>query len=166
MANNGEIVIRIEEGSVEPKPLEPEEQKKKDSAGLLETAALVYCLKRAAESAKAITIEEVKYQINRHFRLTDDYISQQNLNIALGVVSKTKNAALGALGTFKALGGGGAGILGAITAAGIAVVQTGVQIVHNYEEEKLRLNKMNAELSFNRQRAGYSLTAGSVGENR
>jgi hypothetical protein len=38
--------------------------------------------------------------------------------------------------------------------------------LHNYQQELIKINQMDAQLSFNRQRAGYSLTAGSIGENR
>ena len=161
MANNGEIVIRIEEGSVQPRPVDPDNQEKKDSASMTETAALTFCLKRAAEAVKSITIDEVKYQLNKHFELTDDYISQQNMNIALNVVNKVKNTAMSMIGGYAVAGPAGAAVMGMIS-----IVNTSIQISRNYEQERIRLNKMDAELKFNRERAGYSLTAGSIGENR
>lgn len=165
MAKNGEIIIRFEEGKPQngPTPATKTTVEEKSTAddSTLETAVMVYCLKKSANAIKNITIEEVKYHLNMRFQLTDNYLAQQNMSIALNVVNKVVGTGMTIAAGFKV-----AGPAGAIVAAGIAVANTAIDIAHNYEQERLRLNKMNAELSWNRQRAGYSLTAGSVGENR
>lgn len=167
MANNGVIKIIFEEGSNKtpgPKPINdkmsPESDKNKD-ADILKTAALSAMLYRAGRQLKDVTIDEVKRQIDLNFALTDNYMARQNMNIALGIIDKAGGAVV-SIGTGFAI----AGPVGAVIGAGLEVVKTGLNIFHNYQQETINLHKMNVQLEFNRQRAGYSLTVGARGENR
>ena len=103
--------------------------------------------------------------------MNDNYLGQQNVDVALNVINKVWETGLSIYSGAKlgmSLSGGSAygAIAGAIIAAGVSTLQTVQQISHNYEQEQIKINQMNASLKFNRQRAGYSLTAGSIGENR
>lgn len=167
MAEGKEIVIKIVgEEATENKKIDPTGEKvkktsEKSTDDIFDTATMSYVKAKIANTLKGVVISEAKYQLNKYYTLTDDYLGQQNMNIALNVGSKL-------LGTAIAVKAGAsvAGIPGAIAALFASGITTGFQIAHNYEQERIKVAKMNAELQFNRQRAGYSLTAGSIGENR
>lgn len=164
MAEGKNIVIRIinEGGSGSQKnKVDVTGQDQKKSTDVLETAVLSSVLHRSFEQLKGAVVSETKYQLNLNYSLTDNYMSKQNMNIALGILSRGYSAGVSIASGFAVGGWVGAGI-----AAGMEVLKLGVDIYHNYQEEAINLRKMNAQLRFNRQRAGYSLTAGSRGENR
>jgi len=174
MNRNGVITIRFEEGGKTPGPQPvdpvnptPDAEKVTDN-NLLETAVLGALLHKTASQVKNMAINEAKYQINKYFMLTNDYLGQQSMNIALNVINKALD--FGTTIYFGAKMGAKAGpagaIAGVVLAAGVSIISTVQQISHNYEQERIKLNQMDAQLQFNRQRAGYSLTAGSIGENR
>lgn len=158
---DGEIVIRIVaddgEGKTDATGQKEVDEKQKD----LETAAVTTALQKAAKQLARIGVGEVLYQTNLYFSLTDNYQAEQNLNIAKDIFSKSLSTAI----TATALGSkfGPAGIAIAI---GIAVVETSLDIINNYQQEDINIRKQNNQLAFQRVRAGYSLTAGSRGENR
>ena len=169
MAEGKEIVIRIiNEQGTDKKKADVTGENQEKSTDALSTAAMTTLLQKAARQVKGMVINEAKYQINKYFQLTDDYLGQQNLNIALNVVNKVWNTGLSVFAGAKV--GASAGpigaVAGAVLMASVSTIGTLQQISHNYEQERIKLNQMNVNLSFNRQRAGYSLTAGSIGENR
>lgn len=175
MAEGKEIVIRIinEGGSIdgndtEQKKVDVTGEKDKKSSDAVETAFMTSVIKKAYNQAKGIVIGEAKYQISKYFQLTDNYLGEQDLNVALNVIGKVWEVGLSIYAGIKI--GKKYGPAGAIAATAIAVgatvVNTAMQVAHNYEQERIQLNQMNAQLEFNRQRAGYALTAGSIGENR
>jgi len=172
MANNGEIVIRFEDGTdSKVKKVDPTGEKKKQEGGsdIFDTALTLWAMKRAANLIKDIGVGEVKYQLSKYYKLNDNYIAQQNMDIALNIASKVISTGIGIFAGAKAglkVGGPAGAVIGASVAVVGATVKTGMDIIHNFEQENIRLRQMNAQLQFNRQRAGYSLTAGSVGENR
>ena len=100
------------------------------------------------------------YEINKYFNLHDDYIGQRNLTIAKNVVSKSLGMATAVASGFMV--GGPAG--GAIALVGVTA-SLGIEIYQNYDQENIKLRQMNAQLSYSRQRAGFSLTSESIGEN-
>lgn len=168
MADRGEIIIRFTQGDAEtPSPdAEPvnttgEKQVQSSTSNMFRTGFFLYAAKKAYSGAKQITINEAKYQLNKYFRLTDNYLGQQNMNIALGIVNRVANFGLSVASGFMI-----GGIPGAIVTAGIDITKNILEIAHNYEQENINLQKMDNQLQFNRQRAGYSLTSGSIGENK
>lgn len=169
MASNGEIIIRFEEGAGSKPKVDPTGEDKKSENTVLNTALLIWAAKKAATLIKNVTINEAKYQLNMHYKMTDNYIGQQNMDIALSVAEKSVSAVTSIVGGALAgakLGGAPGAVIGAVIGVGGFGITTALQISHNYEQERIRLRQMDAQLQFNRQRAGYSLTAGSVGENR
>ena len=176
MAEGKEIVIRIinqnsgnnGNGSSNTTDVTGQNQEKA-SDDYFETSAMVSLISRGVSQLKNIVVGEAKYEINRYFQLNDDYFGQQNMNIALNVMNKVVDVG-SSIYTGAQLGysvGGVAGaVVGAIVGAGVSAVSTLMEVDRNYNRQTITLNKMDAQLQFNRQRAGYSLTAGSIGENR
>lgn len=174
MANNGVITIRFEEGSKTPgpQPIDPskptEEAEGINNNSELNTAVMALLLKKAVNQVKSISINEAIYQLHKYFQLTDDYLGRQNMDIALNIINKVWDVGVSIYAGAKigSKAGWAGAVFGAALAAGVSGVQIAQQISHNYEQERIRINQMDMQLSFNRQRAGYSLTAGSIGENR
>jgi len=110
--------------------------------------------------AKEIEANSV-YLLNRHFSLTDDYRSQRDMNIAVGVLNSAISDAT-AIGSAVMTGNpfiAGAALVGVIANRGISIAQ-------NYIEENDRLRQSDYLTDFSRVRAGYSLTSGSIGDNK
>lgn len=110
---------------------------------------------------KADIRQIVGYEINKWFTLTDDYIGQRNVTAAMNVINKAKS-----IGVTLAAGFMAAGPIGLIVAAVGSAIDLGVGVSQNYDRQNIRIKQMNAQLEYQRQRAGYSLTSGRVGENK
>lgn len=163
MAQNGEIIIKIVQGN-EPspdKPDKPVQVQKEKTDDKLENAIFTSLLQKTARELKGIVIDEANYQINKYFRMNDNYLAQQQKDIALGIIGKVTSVGTSLVGGFMF-----GGIPGLVAETIIQGVKLGIDINRNYTEERIRLNQMDANLDYSRQRAGYSLTAGSQGENR
>ena len=164
MANNGEIIIRIitseEDGDGKVDPTGKKEVQKKQKSDL-ETAAITKAIEHAAKQVFRISVGEVQRQLQLNFSLTDNYIANQNLSIGMGMINKGISTGFSIFAGFKLAGPAGAAI-----GAGVEMIKLGLDIYHNYQEEEINLRKMENQLSFQRERAGYSLTAGTRGENR
>lgn len=104
---------------------------------------------------------EAKYQINKYFNTRDDYIGQRNLNVATSMA----NMAIG-LGSSIVAGFMTGGPVGAAVAGVTSVLSTAVSVYNTLDAQNLKVDQMNAQLQFTRQRSGYSLTSGSVGDNK
>lgn len=127
----------------------------------VKSAFVMSQIQKAGKSLASLGVDLVSYNINRHFMLSDNYLAQQQMSIAIDVVSRTAGAAMSIAG-----GALVAGPYGAVAAAIVEVAKTGINIFKNYDQENLRIKAMDAQLNFNRRRAGYSLTAGSRGEDK
>lgn len=110
--------------------------------------------------SKSIIKEESKYWLDRKFNLEDDYVSQRNVNIASNIISR----AIGDIGSIAS-----ATMIAGPVGFAVASVMVGVglitDIVKNYQQQSDNIRIMNNQLNFSRVRSGYSLTAGSIGEN-
>lgn len=109
------------------------------------------------------------YDINKQLDLNDDYIGQRNLQIAQTLISKggsiVMQAVSGAI-TGATFGGGVPGaIIGAVVGAGIGIAHQAIETTKSMEQQEIRLRQMDAQLDFQRQRAGWSLKAASIGED-
>lgn len=122
---------------------------------------------QAYSYAKNIVISEVSYEINKHFDLTDDYEGKRDFNIAVGVFSKVKNVATstatGALAGAK-FGPVGA-VVGAVVGFGGSTIGEIINTYQAFDKQNITMQQRNQQLAYTRQRAGYSLTSGSIGEN-
>ena len=128
--------------------------------GLLEGSKSVV-INQAYSKMKSLVINNVDYAINRHFNLTDDYIGQRTYNIAKSIIGKGKDFA-----TSIAAGFAVGGPVGAAVSAAFSVVSTGIEVWKNYDQQNIMLKQMDTQLEYSRQRAGFSLTSGSIGENK
>lgn len=124
------------------------------------TAVQSALLHEAYNYAKQELLTIASYEINKYFSLTDDYIGQRNLSVAKSVISK-------AMGIGSTIMAGFA--MGGVAGGAIAIVGSGVtlatDIFQNYDNERIRINQQNKQLAYSRQRAGYSLTSESIGDN-
>lgn len=110
--------------------------------------------------SKSIIKEESKYWLDRKFNLEDDYVSQRNVNIASNII----NRAIGDIGSVASatMIAGPVGFVISSVAVGVSLI---TDIVKNYQQQSDNIRIMNNQLNFSRVRSGYSLTAGSIGEN-
>lgn len=110
---------------------------------------------------KADITKIANYEINKWFSLNDDYIGQRNLTNALNVVNRAKNTAA-SIAAGIVLGGAVGGVIAAVG----SFITLGIDIAQNIDRQNIALRQMDAQLSYQRQRAGYSLTSGRIGEDK
>lgn len=128
--------------------------------GGLDTSTSVL-VNQVFDALKKTITTEAKYQINKYFTTRDDYVGQRDMNTAISFANMA--VSLGAsIGAGFAVGGP----VGAVIAGVTSVVSTAVSIYNTLDAQNLKVDQMNAQLAFTRQRSGYSLTSGSVGENK
>ena len=169
MAETRKITIEIIDSEAKPKTEIQNKQEKNNTSDdksskkstALNNAGTMIVINQAYKQLRGSIISNADYLINRHFNLTDDYIGQRNYNITKNIISKVRGTALGVVAGFTTGGPVGA----AITAA-MSIGLTAIDIAKNFDEQNIMLRQMDAQLEYTRQRAGYSLTSGSVGENR
>lgn len=118
-------------------------------------------IQQAWSYVKAEVSSVAHYEMNKWYALRDDYIGQRNMNVALNVISRAKDIATTIYAGFKTGGTVGAGI-----AAVSSVYMLVWDIIQNEDRQNIMLRQMDAQLDYQRQRAGFSLTSGRVGENR
>lgn len=122
---------------------------------------------KAVNQAVNIASKQAQWQVNRNFALNDDYIGERNLQIAKGYVDIIAQDA-GTIASWT-MAGAKAGPWGAVAGfaigTGVAIGNRIMSVTRNLQDQQLRIDQMDAELSFNRQRAGFSLNSGSIGEN-
>lgn len=123
------------------------------------TAAVIAV--QAAEKVAKEIIDYADYMFQRHMKLNDDYIGQRNYTAVKNIVGRA-GSVVTAIGSGFATGGPA----GAVIAGLISVAAIGVDITQNYQQQTDNIQKMELNLSFNRMRSGYSLTSGSIGEDR
>lgn len=170
MADTREIVITIKKEETKlPSPTEKalgDDKKEETPTGV--TSAMNILANQVYQRMKASVITEAKYQVNRYFSTRDDYIGQRNAQNALTAISH--GMALGAsvlAGMKVGLVGGAVGMgVGALVGASIYGVSSAVGIYNTLDQQALNVSQRNATLQFSRERAGWSLTSGSIGEGR
>lgn len=106
-------------------------------------------------------LSEALYEVNKYFDLTDNVEGKRNLNIAMGLVHRGTNV-LGS--TF--LGAEIGGVPGALVGFASGVINEAINIYQGYDQQNIQLRQLNTQLEYTRERAGYSLTSGSIGENK
>lgn len=167
MAEIREVVIKIK-GEEGEKKVTPETNKKTKKVDTFEAvSSIIY--NQAFEHLKSEFINELNYEMNKQFVLNDDYVSQRKVTALKNITSRALSIGTSIVSGAKAgsmvLPGVGTAV-GAITMAVVSAINLGVDIYQNYDQANIGLRQRNAQLDFTRERAGYSLTSGSVGENR
>lgn len=162
MASKRIIEVRIS-GSIENKTAKEKQAEPKNDVKEEDKAPTIFTNVLASQifsQVKEQIAETALYGINRHLALTDDYIGERQLNAGLNVINRTiSSASIVAFGASL----GPVGIaLGVAVAAGSLIFD----VVKNYDQQNILIKQMDKQLEFQRQRVGYSLTSGSIGENR
>ena len=171
MAEESEVVIRIKNEQITNANVS--DNQKIDSSDVIgskktevanssvKSAFVMSQIQKAGKSLASMGVDMVMYRVNRNLTLTDNYLAQQDMTIALNIISTASGAAMSIVG-----GAMVAGPWGAAIAAVVETTRIGINIFKNYDQEYLQIKAMDAQLDFSRQRAGYALTAGSRGTNR
>lgn len=165
MADEREIVIRIidEVGGSGIKKSSTKKKKKKQEKenNYLDSAIMVSLLQSSAKKIYAGGVSNVRYELDKYFNMTQNYMSKQQLQISLNLMNETISFGKSIYTAFKTTGPVGAAVVALFNVADL-----GTKIYKNYEQEKIKLDRMDNQLDFNRQRAGFSLTSGPTGENK
>lgn len=130
-----------------------------DSGGLDVSSSVL--ANQVFDALKKNITTEAKYQINKYFTTRDDYVGQRNVNVAMSMA----NMAIG-FGSSIVTGFMVGGPVGAVIGGIASAVSTAVGVYNTLDAQNLKVDQMNAQLAFTRQRSGYSLTSGSVGDNK
>lgn len=124
---------------------------------------------QALNEAKTQIITAVDYEYTRYYSAHDDYIGQRNYEVAKTFISKAASVG-NSMFSGAVMGASVGGPIGAVVGAAASATFSGVNMALQYsramESQQLRIDQMNAQLSYTRQRSGYSLTSGSIGEDR
>lgn len=133
------------------------------------TTVVVQMGEKALSQVVNMGVGTADYYITRAYVLKDDYIGQRNYQIAksilMGVASDVGGVAGWAISGFK-IGQAPGAIIGTILGTAITALSRGLDYNKQMQQQELQVRLLNQTLEFNRQRAGYSLSSGSVGEDR
>lgn|SRR5574344_533927 len=159
---SGEIVIRIKNETKSDNKTEiVNEEYNESSVNEFSNALKNIVHNEAFQYVKQVAINEARYEINKDFAMRDDYIGQRDINISLGVISKVYS-----IGTSVVSGAIMGGAIGASVALAGSLLVEGIQVYQNLDQQNIKIAQLNSQLDYNRIRAGYSLTSGSIGENK
>lgn len=166
----GDITIRIKSGGVgntkTGEPIINSETGKTNSqtASIPQANASNIAKLAVARSAisyvKNLVVDSAEYAINRNFQLTDDYIGKRNVSIAINMVNRVSQLGM-SIATGFMIGGPVGAVVGGV---GNVAIQ-GLGVFKAIDQQNIKLAQLDEQLGFTRERAGYSLTDGSVGRN-
>ena len=106
-------------------------------------------------------LSEALYEVNKYFDLTDNVEGKRNLNIAVGMVHRGATVLTSTL-----IGAQIGGVPGAVVGFVASSINEAINIYQGYDPQNIQLRQLNTQLEYTRERAGYSLTSGSIGENK
>lgn len=106
-------------------------------------------------------LSEALYEANKYFDLTDNVEGKRNLNIAMGMVHRGATVLTSTL-----IGAKIGGVPGAVVGFVASSISEAINIYQGYDPQNIQLRQLNTQLEYTRERAGYSLTSGSIGENK
>lgn len=172
----GDITIRIKKGSVGDNKTTIDSETGTNDTLMAQTketqnknALFAVFAMQAFNYAKEMTINSAEYFIERSFQLTDDYEGQRDFNIAKGFL-KRGIAIGGAIVSGAVTGFKAGGPIGAVIGASVSGVGSiGMDVINTaqgIDKQNIAIAQLNEQLSYTRQRAGYSLTSGSIGDNK
>ena len=124
---------------------------------------------QAFNTVKSQIEAEANYEISRYFTIYDDVAGERNLAMAKAYINHA--VSMGYQVYYGAVTGAGiagpvGGFAGAVLAGSVAGVGMALEARRALEQQDLRIAQAEAQLGYTRQRAGWSLTAGSIGENK
>lgn len=160
MASKRIIEVRIH-GQLKEKTNKSEPKNDIDSDLNIDNLFDNVIVNQVASELRSQLSEMAIYGINRHLELTDNYMGQRYLKAGLDVIGRSMS-----FGKAVYAGAKTGGVVGAILGAVFSIGDMTFDIVKNYDQQNILLKQMDKQLQYQRQRAGYSLTSGSIGENR
>lgn len=113
-----------------------------------------------AKQVVGLVANEVLYEINKYYTLTDNVEGKRDLNIALGLIHR------GGQIVGPTIAGSYFGPVGAVIGFGVGIGREVISLYQGYDQQNIQLRQLNTQLEYSRQRAGYSLTSGSIGEDK
>lgn len=165
MAETRSITITIKGGGGDnkPKPEQPKPENRKiretiENKGIGAVGAIL--ANQVYQNAVSMLKQTAQYEINKYFDTTNDYVSKRNLNEAITLVGLGSSLAMATVAGARV-----AGIAGATVGAGLYLGHQALNISLRLDAQRMELERNDAQLAFSRERAGYSLTADSRGEN-
>lgn len=165
MPETRRIVITIRHGKGKrptpssPKPTPSPKAKRvvEDKGTSIGTAVLA---NQVYENVKAMLKQTAEYEIGKYFDTKNDYVSKRDLSEALTYINMASSIATAAYVGFQT-----GGPVGAAIGAGLVLSHQALNASLALERQRMAVERADAQLSFSRDRAGFSLTAGSRGEN-
>lgn len=165
MPETRRIVITIRHGKGKrptpssPKPAPSPKAKRvvEDKGTSIGTAVLA---NQVYENVKAMLKQTAEYEIGKYFDTKNDYVSKRDLSEALTYINMASSIATAAYVGFQT-----GGPVGAAIGAGLVLSHQALNASLALERQRMAVERADAQLSFSRDRAGFSLTAGSRGEN-
>ena len=136
-----------------------------DDGILIISSALAYkAFKNTVSQVKTIAT----YEIDKSFTLSDDFESKRDFHIALSILEKAGNIATSTFaGAMLGSAGGPVGtVVGAVVGFVGSVGNEVISVYQAYNQQDITMKQRNEQLKYTRQRAGFSLESGSIGENR
>lgn len=169
-ADNRSVVVTLKldsNASEETSPVDTSSAKQSTDKNGSMKALAAFAVAQMAQLAASELVSWGEYYQNKELTLSDDYIGQRNKTIALTQM----NRAISSISTIGSMTAAGAtfGPWGAAIGAaiGVATVVAGIarSNIQGQEQQDIALRQMDAQLGFTRSRAGWSLNAGSIGED-
>lgn len=168
MAETRRIVITIRHGKGKrptpsnPKPTPSPKAKKakrvvEDKGTSIGTSVLA---NQVYENVKAMLKQTAEYEIDKYFDTRNDYVAKRNLSEALTYINMASSIATATYVGFQT-----GGPVGAAIGAGLVLSHQALNASLALERQRIAIERNDAQLAFSRDRAGFSLTAGSRGEN-
>lgn len=137
------------------------ESKLKTSIRQASTYNYVSSMRKLARGVQGILYDEAMYESEKFFDLTDNVQGKRNLNIA-----KQNIRRVASIGMSIYAGAKTGGLVGAIVGGALGIGKLAVDIYQGYDQQNIAIKQREEQLSYTRQRVGYSLTVGTNGENR
>jgi len=171
MAETRTITIIVRKGADQPSQqggAPDSEQGEQASRSNGDAGIASWLLHQAYSAAVQELTAEAQYQIGAYYSQTDDYIGERNMMVAKAYVGKVMGIAASAYAGARAGSAGGAAgaLIGAAAGAGAYGVSQALEYWRALGAQSRSVERMDAQLGFQRARSGWSLTAGSIGEDR
>ena len=145
------VITSKDDKAKNPNPEKKSEEEKEEGRGQWQRLGS-WLAHQAFNTVKSQIEAEANYEISRYFTIYDDVAGERNLAMAKAYI----NHIAGPVGGFA----------GAMLAGSVAGVGMALEARRALEQQDLRIAQAEAQLGYTRQRAGWSLTAGSIGENK
>lgn len=164
-----EVVVRIvsetQGGSGRPEEETPESNKEEKPKKIFTVTTLL--VNEAFQMAKRAVTQIASYEIGKSFNLNDDYVGQNAMNNALGLVNKGVSLATATIA--GAMMGSAGGPWGAIVGGTLAFAGTlGSNLITAFQaadKQALSVLTTSAYQAFRYSRKGDVLSSGSIGDN-